>query len=95
MTQKRQNVCRNSKSFYIGKHAEHDIKTLLKKKQVSAKDLQQLWRVPQFNPTKQMVSVNIGFSSCFHMNQYVFSITGLVLLRETSFQQVTPGFIRS
>ena len=30
-----------------------------------------------------------------YMNQCVFSLTGLFLLRETSFQQVTPGFIRS
>ena len=31
----------------------------------------------------------------FDMNQCVFSITVLFLARETSFQQVTPGFIRS
>ena len=30
-----------------------------------------------------------------YMNQRVFSLTGLFLLRETSFQQITPGFIRS
>ena len=30
-----------------------------------------------------------------NMNYYVFSLTGLFLLRETSFQQVTPVFIRS
>ena len=42
-----------------------------------------------------VMNVNVGFSSCFYMNHCVFSITGLFLLRETSFQQVTPGFIRS
>ena len=30
-----------------------------------------------------------------YMNQCVFSLTGLFLLRETSFQQITPVFIRS
>ena len=29
------------------------------------------------------------------LNQCVFSITGLFLLREKSFRQVAPGFIRS
>ena len=51
---------------------------------------------PPYNSKKlQKLYVNVGFSSCLHMNKCVFSITGLILLREKSFQQVTPGFIRS
>ena len=39
--------------------------------------------------------VNVGFSSCFPMKKCVFLNHRTNLFRETSFRQVTPGFIRS